>query len=269
MNQKKVLFILFTTVFLILSFNISSAKDIRIITPYLGSIRNVYESEEHGLDLNDSSLLKGLYFQWINPERFQWNVFIYQSSDINYSTLWGGHFIFDYYFGKGDRGKNVIGVGIEFIGLDMDAGDSISGLSDFKLKNTIIIPYLRAGRYFTFGTDTMSVTLLPWVGVQPELVRGDISFITGGPSPTPVSKDIRDDALYALAGLNAKTVIMHFFEVEVKYKATFNRDDYFSTLSAMTNLYLSRHWGISYRFKFMETSSGSDTYHIGGVAFLF
>ena len=266
MNQKKVLFILFTTVFLILSFNISSAKDIRIITPYLGSIRNVYESEEHGLDLNDSSLLKGLYFQWINPERFQWNVFIYQSSDINYSTLWGGHFIFDYYFGKRSRGKYVVGTGIEFIGLDMDAGNNIAGPLDFKLLNNIIIPYIRAGRYFLLGPDTITVTLLPWIGVQPEFVRGKISFNFGGP---PKRKDIEDDALYALAGLNAKTVIMHFFEVEVKYKATFNRDDYFSTLSAMTNLYLSRHWGISYRFKFMETSSGSDTYHIGGVAFLF
>jgi hypothetical protein len=53
--------------------------NIRIITPYFGYIKNVYENPDQNLDLDDSALLKGLFFQWINTERYQWNTFIYQS----------------------------------------------------------------------------------------------------------------------------------------------------------------------------------------------
>jgi hypothetical protein len=276
MSRKSLAFFVFTASFLLGILVLSktgSAESIRIITPYLGSIRNVYENKEYGLDLEDSSLLKGLYAQWINTQRFQWNLFVYQSSDINYSTLWGGHFILDYYFGVRGRAKYVAGTGIEFIHLDMNAGSNITGLSDFRLENTVLIPYLRFGRYFPVGRGDpkggSSVMLLPWIGIQPELVRGDISFNFGGPFPPPVDEEIKEDTLYAIAGLNARVVLYHFIELEAKYHGTFNAADYFSTVSAMANFYASRHVGFSYRFKFMETSSGSNTYHMGGIAFLF
>jgi hypothetical protein len=247
----------------------ATARDIRIITPYLGSIRNVYKNDEYRLDLKDSSLLKGLYVQWINTERFQWNLFVYQSSDINYSTLWGGHFIFDYYFGGRGRAKYVAGAGLEIISLDMDAGSHIDGLSDFKLENSIYIPYLRFGRYFPFDLPAVSLTLLPWAGLQPQFVRGNVSFNFGGPFPPPVDAEIEENDLYALAGLNARAVVMHFLELEAKYHAAFGAGEYLSTVSTMVNFYLSRRLGLSYRFKFMETGSGSDSYHIGGIAIIF
>jgi len=276
MSRRSLAFFLFAVSFFlgILALSKSaSAENIRIITPYLGSIRNVYENEEYLLDLEDSELLKGIYVQWINTQRFQWNLFVYQSSDINYATLWGGHFIFDYYFGVRGRAKYVAGTGIEFIRIDMDAGSKISPLSDFRLENTILIPYFRFGRYFPVGKmdpkGSTSVTLLPWIGIQPEFVRGDISFNFGGPFPPPVDEKIEEDELYAIAGLNARAVLYHFIELEAKYHGTFNTADYFSTVSAMMNLYASRRVGLSYRFKFMEMSSGSNTYHMGGIAFLF
>lgn len=243
----------------------AEAEDIRIVVPYLGYVNNVYENADYGLDLDDSKLMKGLYFQWINPDRYQWNTFLYQSSDINYSTLWGGHFIFDLYLGVQERGKYVIGSGIEYIRLDMDAGNNIGPYIDLQLLNNIIVPYLRAGRYFLFGSDTLSVSILPWAGIQPEWVRGEFSS-TPGP-PTPI--EIEEYDLYGIAGINASVSIFHFITVDAKYRGTFNADEYFSTVDSMVNVFFTRHWGLSYRFKYSETSSGSTSYHIGGIAFVF
>ncbi len=241
---------------------------IRIITPYIGYIKNIYENPEQNLNLDDSSLLKGLYVQWINTERFQWNTFIYQSSDINYSTLWGGHFIFDYYVGKREGGKYLIGAGVELIRLDMDAGNNISGLSNFQLVNNIFIPYLRVGKYFLFGRDILRFSFLPWAGIQPQWIRGDLSFDIPFP-PFAVKDDIKEQDVFALAGINTKATFFHFLEIEGKYRAAFNSADYLSTVSSMVNLYFTRHWGLSYRYKYMETTSGVDSYHIGGIAFIF
>lgn len=244
------------------------ADNFRIITPYLGYIKNVYENPDQNLNLDDSSLLKGLYFQWVNTDRYQWNTFIYQSSDINYSTLWGGHFIFDYYLGKREGGKYLIGAGVELICLDMDAGNNISGLSNFQLTNNIFIPYLRVGKYFLFNRDALRLSFLPWAGIQPQWVRGDLSFDIPSP-PFAIQEDIKEDDFFALAGFNVKATFFHFLEIQGKYRAAINVADYFSTVSGMMNLYFTLHWGLSYRYKYMENTSGSDSYHIGGPVFVF
>jgi len=244
----------------------AEAEDIRIVVPYLGYVNNIYENANFPEALDDSDLMKGLYFQWINPKRYQWNTFLYQSSDINYSSLWGGHFIFDLYLGVRERGKYVIGTGIEYIRLDMDAGNNFSPpFTDFQLVNNIVVPYLRAGRYFLFGSDTLSVSVLPWAGIQPQWVKGEISY-TAGP---PIPKKIDEYDLYGIAGINASVSIFHFITVDAKYRGTFNADDYFSSVDSMVNVFFTRHWGLSYRFKYSETSSGSTAYHIGGIAFVF
>jgi len=246
------------------------AEDIRIVVPYLGYVNNIYENVNLPEALDDSELMKGLYFQWINPKRYQWNTFLYQSSDINYSSLWGGHFIFDLYLGVQERGKYVIGTGIEYIRLDLDAGDNIPGASDFQLVNNIIVPYLRAGRYFLFGSDTLSVSILPWAGIQPEWIRGDTSGIRlFPPPPTPFEEKIEEYDTYGIAGINASVSIFHFITVDAKYRGTFSADEYFSSVDSMVNVFFTRHWGLSYRFKYSETSSGSTSYHIGGIAFVF
>jgi hypothetical protein len=246
------------------------AENIRIVVPYLGYIANTYESSDIPEDLTDSSLMKGLFFQWVNPQRYQWNTFIYQSSDINYSILWGGHLIFDLYFGVRERGKFVVGAGIEFIRLDMDAGDNISGLTDFELLNNIIVPYARFGRYFTFGGDRLNVSVLPWAGVQPEWVRGDISFTRlFPPPPSPFYEKTDDEELFGIAGLNTSFSILHFITIDAKYRASFNADEFFSSVDTMLNVFFTRHWGLSYRFKYNETSTGSTSYHIGGIAYVF
>ena len=34
----------------------------------VGSIKNVYEEDDYEINLDDSSLMKGLYFQWVDTE---------------------------------------------------------------------------------------------------------------------------------------------------------------------------------------------------------
>ncbi len=57
--------------------------------------------------------------------------------------------------------------------------------------------------------------------------------------------------------------IFHFIELQAKYKATFNADDLLHTVDALANVFFTRHWGLSYRFKYMQTTDGSTSYHIG------
>lgn len=245
-------------------------KDIRVVCPYLGPIANVYENEKQNIELDDVSLLKGLFFQWVNPSRYQWNTFIYQASDINYSTLWGGHFIFDLYLGVKESGKFVVGSGIEFISIDMDAGAEIVPLEDFELVNNIIIPYLRGGYLFKLTAEKVNITILPWAGAQYEGIRGEITIDPPGPfPPIPVKEDIEEDDLYGMVGLNVRVNLFHMLDVESKYRATFDTNDYLSIVSAMVNLFFIRHVGISYRFKYMQTTVGSDLYNIFGIAFTF
>ena len=248
-------------------------KNIRIVAPYLGSATNVYKNEEQALDLKDSSLLKGLYIQWVRPDVYQWNVFISQASDINYSTMWGGHFIFDYYFDVAEKHRNVIGAGFEFIRIDMDAGSKIAPLTDFTLLNAISIPYVRVGRYFLFGSSgggegTFGLSVLPWLGVEYEIVNGEVSFVPPWP-PSTVTEEIEDRYVFPLVGLNLKATILHFIDAEVKYAARFDADVYFSDVSAIANVFFTRHWGLSYRFKYFENINGSIAYNIWGIAAVF
>ena len=248
------------------------AKDIRIVCPYIGPITDVYKNDERNLNLKDNSLLKGVFFQWVNPDRYQWNVFVYQASDINYSNLWGGHCIFDYYFLARKPGKFVIGIGMEYLHINMDADSSIAPLKDFVLLNNLFIPYARFGYRFQFNHSKFDLSVLPWVGAEYEGVRGDLTVVFDPPGPVPaitIKENIDSDVCLAIAGLNFTIKLFHLVDLEAKYNGTFDTKDYYSTATAMINFFFTRHWGISYRVKYMELEKGSDLYNIFGIAFVF
>jgi len=249
------------------------AKDIRIVCPYVGPITDVYKNDERNFGLSDNSFLKGVFFQWVNPDLYQWNAFVYQASDINYSSLWGGHFIFDYYFLSGERGKFVIGSGIEYLQINMDADSNITPLTDFEMINNLFIPYTRFGYRFQFNYGKfINISILPWMGVEYQGVRGDLTMIMDPPGPAPAAtteEDIDNDDLFAMAGLNFKANLFHMIDLEAKYNGTFDTKNYYSTRTAMINLFFTRQWGISYRIKYMELEKGSDLYNIFGIAFVF
>ena len=270
--MKKVCHLALAVLLLSVSFSSIRAEDIRIVCPYVGPISDTYQNNDRNLELKDHSLLKGVFFQWVNTNRYQWNAFLYQSSEINYSTLWGGHFFFDYYLNATKQGKFVIGAGTEYLLIDMDAQNHISPLSDFKMKNNILVPYLRFGYRFQINSANVKTAVLPWLGGEHQRVWGDLSTTMDPPGPAPATTTtatIKDNSNYGMAGLNFTATIFHMLGVEAKYYGSFNSDDYFSTFNGMINVFLTRHVGVSYRFKYMEMTVGSHYYNIFGLAVMF
>ena len=263
-------------VLLILLLSVSLyAGTMHIVTPYLGSLDNNLEVTSNGqtLKLDDSALMEGVYYLCINPAKFQWNVFIYGSQDINSSHLFGTHLIYDRYFQHSESGRYAIGVGLDFLQIKTDA-DELQGLQDFKMTNNIMAPYIRAGRYFNFTQGINRYSVFLWGGFERDVIRGDVDFTISNPMmpfPVSVSSEIDSDYHYALAGLALKGTFFHFLEIKVKYHRKFSLDDKdsFHVFSAMTNVYMSRKWGVSYRFKHMEETFGDNVYHIGGVFYVF
>lgn len=250
----------------------AQAEDIRIIVPYVGTLTNSVEPEGMGT-IDDSGLLTGLYFQWVRPEAYQWNAFLYYAPDVNYSTVIGGHFIYDHYIGPDWNGRFLVGAGMEALRVEMDAGDDL-GIPAFAMDTTVLIPYLRAGKYFRTRVGPASLSALPWAGIQPQWIRGDLDMTVTIPFPPPghnmaISTSLDDEDLFGIAGLNLKATLFHFIDLEGKYQATFNGDDWFNTYNATVNVFLSRSWGLSYRFKDMESTEGGNTYHYFGAAYVF
>jgi len=256
--------------FLIVGFPVF-AKDIMLVCPYAGPLTDEYRNDEWNLKLKDTALLKGVFFQWVSPDRWQWNAFIYRSSDINYSTLWGGHFVFDRYLSAGNRGKWVIGGGMEYLRIDMDAGSNIKPLADFQLLNKLFIPYARFGYRFQFNPTPLKIGVMPWLGAEYQGVKGDLSMVMDPPGPAPampIAVEIDEDDLLAMAGLNLNVNLFHMLDVEAKYYGAFNARVQYSSASAMVNLFLTRWCGLSYRFKYMELDNGYNLYHIFGIALI-
>lgn len=242
------------------------ADEMRILAPYAGVLTNVTVIPSTG-EIEDTGFLSGLFFQWIDTERYQWNTFLYWAPDVNYSSTLGGHFLFDLYFGPDWHGKFVLGLGLEALWVDLDAGSAL-GTDDLEMGTTVFIPYLRAGKYFKVSAGPADFSVLPWIGIQPQWVWGELLVDPPGPPPASISS-LDDFALYGIAGLNFKATLFHIIDLEGKYQATFNDSEYYDTYNAMANLYLSRRWGLSYRFKYLESSQGSNAFHYFGFVYVF
>lgn len=242
--------------------------DFTIVTPYLGTENNTYIDDQYGIEFNDSQPTKGLFIQSINPEKYQWNVFLYQTPEINYSRLWGINFIYDRYFG-GDA-KNVIGVGANYFEMTL-AGEDIStpegNLDAMNMNLTIFSPYIRVGKYFGFGQKQLRWTLLPWIGGQMDISRGSGLIDFPGPGSAPFN--INDNQFSWIAGVNLKVDFSHYLQLELKRSVAYHSDQFFNKSSAMMNLFMSRNIGLSYRYNYNETTMGKDSYTMFGMAIVF
>jgi len=282
-RQSKIRWIVVAGILLSVSLfgSFAQAETITLAAPYVGWVTNSYENADYKLNLEDSGFLAGMYLQSINTSLYQWNAFAYYSPDVNYSTLWGGHFIVDFYPIGDFLGKYLVGAGVEVIRIDMDAGNNIkvpagpppatTTLEGFTLTNTILLPYARVGKYFVFGMGPLQISILPWVGATYESVTGNVKFsaLFGPPPKQTIDETFDDSAWYATAGINLKLTLFRFIDVEGKYQATFDGDVYHPSYSVIANVFFSRNWGLSYRYKYMETSGGSDAYNLFGVAYVF
>ena len=253
------------------------AQTINVGTLYGGSISNEINREISGMDLKleDSGKFGGLYLQSINPAKYQWNVFLYGSDEVNSSSLLGVHSIVDFYpCGSSEQSKFVLGAGFEYIRMET-AMDEYEGLTDFTLEQNIYAPFLRTGNYFYLNAGKFKFSLLPWIGFEGDSVKGDIYFdLPPNPSPfvpTNVDTFTNSTIFYGIAGLNFKIKYHHFVDLKLKYskKKDLGADEYPETASAMLNIYFTRNLGVSYRFKYMESSEMTNVYNIGGLIYSF
>ncbi len=246
--------------------------DIRIVAPYAGWVTSVYQREydPDDIELKDTDLMLGLYAQWVRPGSFQANVFLYHAPDVNYASLWGLHSNLDFYFNAGPVQNLVAGGGLELITINIDAGDNVEPLQDFELQSSVVAPFLRAGKQFLLAGDRAELVIFPWAGVELDVVRGDLSFVVPFPPPgQTVKTDLDETDLYALAGINLRSTLLRFLQLEAKYSAAFDPHSWYPRASLMTNVFFTRQLGLSYRFSYMQTSAGSTMYNIFGVVAMF
>lgn len=246
----------------------ASADTIRLITPYIGSLTNKYADTDYGLELKDTGEMDGIYAQWINTEKFQVNAFYYGAPNVNYSDVTGLHLNFDYYMKPTKAGKWVAGAGMEDLNIKLSAGRHIAGLASFDMDNDVLFYYARAGRYFYFKQGLADISLLPYAGYAHERIKGEIRMDPLGPTPL-MAIDIGEKDDHAIAGLNLNAVFAHFIDLQGKWMGRFKDGERLDEYSLMANIYLNRHWGLSYRYKYMEYGSSSNGYHLAGVAYCF
>lgn len=254
----------------LLAVNPVSAENLTIVTPYCGTEYNTYAHDQYGLVMKDSAPIQGLYIQSIDSAHYQWNLFLYQSSDINQSDLQGFNFIYDRYFGSDESGKNVLGIGMNYLKMEMEAEDLLTSagpLEGINMDLSVTSLYLRFGRYFNFGQDPVRCSILPWIGGELDRSRG--SGLVDFPGPGSMGFPMNDDQFSWIAGVNFKASFSYFLQVEAKHSLTYHGSDFFDRSSAMVNLFFTRNLGLSYRYNVQETSTGKDRYIMGGMAFLF
>ena len=231
------------------------AEQISTIALYGGTLHN----QENSSGSEDSGMITGIFAQYIDTGSFQVNDFFYFVPDVNDSSITGNHLVADYYPLTFNVGHSVVGAGYEFIRIDM-SNDTM------EMLQYVNLPYIRVGQYFNFG-QTLKFSLLPWTGAgyMINTGSGSMSF------PFPVEIEINQESPYWLNGINLKMGYSHFFDVTFKYGIYYNLDEkeYYNHADVSANLYLQRHYGISYRFKYSENSSGNEYYHILGALFSF
>ncbi|EKD27707.1 MAG: hypothetical protein ACD_79C00611G0002, partial [uncultured bacterium] len=263
-NQILIKLLLILSITLMLN-TILPAESIKVIAPYFGTIENV--TKDDMFELKDTADIYGIYGLITDPDLFQANFFLYTTEDINYSDLIGGHFMVDYYPMKNDWGKVAVGYGFEAISLETNAENNIPPLSNFEMENNVYVSFLRTGEYFEYSIEDFNFSLFPWIGVQAEDVEVEGSFNL--PNNMQSSFNSNQHDIYSIYGINLNNNWAHIIELNLKYSVANYKAVHHDNITIMTNLNFSRNWGISLRYKYMETSTGSNEYYMGGIAYSF
>ena len=260
-----------TSALLLLYITPALGEDFTIVTPYWGIEENTFVNEEFSLKLKDSQPIYGLFIQQINPEKYQWNLFLYRSENINYSDIQGLNFIYDHYFGVDTRNKKVVGLGLNYFQMDLSGENLPWGnrkLDGMEIDMQVFSPYVRVGKYYHFGEDKLRGSILPWVGGQWDITRGTGRVDLQGPMKG-INFELDDDQFSWLAGLNLRMNIHHFIQMELKHSVAYHSGDFSDKSSVAVNFFLSRQVALSYRYSYLETAVGKDSYNMVGVAVVF
>ncbi|MDA3901057.1 MAG: hypothetical protein PF637_11135 [Spirochaetes bacterium] len=248
-----------TIITIILCSNLN-AESLFIVGPYAGFNNNV-QNGENRQETEETGLIYGLYAQFINPNYFQINNFLYHAPDINETSVIGNHINADFYPYSFPIGSIAIGGGLEYVSMDISQ-------DDFSVKQTIIIPYARMGQNFVFGKST-SLCLFPWVGFGKQFTDGDgtVRIIQEGAPELSQDFKVETDDNIILYGANLRFKFEHYFDVVFKYSINHNMETKhnYKKTTVMLNAYLHKHAGVSYRFMYNEHSYGEDLTNLVGI----
>ena len=110
--------------------------------------------------------------------------------------------------------------------------------------------------------------MFPYAGYSFEKADGSLNIDVAGPMPSRTAA-IDYDEDYFSGGINFNAVYNHFLEAQIKFFRGFKDYGPEDRVSGLLNLYFSRHWGVSYRYKHMELSNGFNKYHFAGILYSF
>ena len=242
----------------------------RITALYGGVTTNTYKDSAKNISLKDSGFMSGAYLQWIETGLFQANFFGYYAPSVNYSKVYGLHGNIDGYFLSSGIGSFVAGIDIEDININMDAKDNITGLKSFTMKNNVLFGMVRSGYRFAIQpSSALRISFFPYAGATRETVDGDIRMITPRPNAPETVVDISEKENFFSWGTNLTVNMFHFIDITAKYLGRAKKDDYLNSVTAQATVYVSRYLSVTYQFKYMQLSNGTDTYNLLGVGFIF
>jgi len=242
----------------------AESESFGVFAPYVGTISNAYSNPAYKLNLEGSGVMTGGYAQWIQPEDFQANAFVYYVPQAGMSDVFGLHVNGDYYPAHFSFGKLVTGLDFEWVNIRTEG--AVPGLESLEVRNKVAMFMPRAGVSVSLlKENNVSVSLFPYVGATYEKVSGSVSVNPQGPAPL-MTVPIDSDATYAAARLNLNLNLMHFIDVQGKYLTGFKTNARWDSVSVLFNVYMSRSLAVSYRYKTMKYSNTTDQYHLVGIA---
>lgn len=248
------------------------AADIGIIGVYGGKIGDDFVYKAKGTSLEDSGGFYGLYAQYVKSEKYQGNIFIYKAGDINYGKLSGWHFNFDGYFSAGEKTKYSAGLAAEDINVKINAVNKISGLALFKADKTVNIYLFRGGVNYKSEWKKIDFSIMPYAGIAVSDLDGYVATDPLGPAPY-VKTDISQKSGYCAAGANITLKPYRFAEFQFKYAEYFRHENKIRNANLSFNFFLSRNFGLSYRYKKinldLEKVKNDISYHMMGLVFAF
>lgn len=261
----------------------SSGSDSMLITAvYGGAVTNkaAFSYGTNGKEtgtIKDTGFMTGLYLQWLQPDFYQANIFLYGAPDVNYSRVLGLHTNADGYFLNGSWGSLVGGVDFEDINIRMRAGSHLSsyGYSNMTLDNNVLFMMARAGARFRIQPlDVLSCTIFPYAGITRETVNGKTTYdLSDQHVPAAYrhgNQSFSDNENYFSWGTNVTFRAFHFVELTAKYLGRAKKGNYMNSVTGQAQVYLNRSFGFTWQTKYMDIDKKAyDLYNLFGISMIF
>jgi len=242
----------------------AAAETKRIITTYVGNVTNTNAT----YNLKGTGDIAAIAAVWTNTDKFQTYAYFYRIPNVNYSDVNCFDMNFDYYLNPSKAGKWVVGGGLENQNTNMSAGDNIHPYASADMNEANLYYFMRAGRYFYYTKGPLSASILPFTGYFHEKDTGEIRATLSG-YPSPIVQSLDTSSSSPLAGLNLGATIAGFIAFQANWMGRVGTEKPWNEYVLVTTVYLSRHWGLSYRYKYKQNGPSSSSYNLAAVSCIF